>query len=71
VAGVVVVLFVTQSKIVPADLLATGGSRLHVCRSEAYLRDLLADPGVREAAGVPDIFAMVANTKKWASASRT
>jgi hypothetical protein len=66
-SGVDVVLFVTETKAVPADLDASGGATLHVCRSEAELRQLLDDQLARQAVGLPDTFAIVANTAKWRS----
>jgi len=66
-AGVDVVLFVKETKAVPAALGAGGGATLHVCRSEVELRQLLDDHGARHAAGLPDAFAIVANTAKWRS----
>lgn len=65
-AGVDVVLFVKETKALP-DLRAPGAAILHVCRSEAELRQLLDVAHVRRSARLPDAFAIVANTAKWRS----
>lgn len=66
-AGVAVVLFVKESKPIPADLAPHGAAPFHVCRSEAELRQLLSAAGARRDVGIPDVFAIVANTAKWRS----
>jgi hypothetical protein len=67
VAGVPTVLFVTEDKAVPGDVVGTPTTTLHVCRSEAELRALLNAATARVAANLPDVFAIVANTAKWRS----
>jgi hypothetical protein len=64
-AGVRVVLFVTETKVLPQDL--DQNPLLIVCRAEADLRSLITDSARRAAVGLPDAFAIVANTKKWRS----
>lgn len=64
-SGIRVVLFVTESKVLPQDL--DQNPLLIVCRAEADLRSLITDPARRATVGLPDAFAIVANTKKWRS----
>lgn len=63
--GLCIVLFVTDTKVLPQDL--DQNQSLIVCRAEADLRRLITDPAARAAAGLPDAFAIVANTAKWRS----
>ena len=65
--GVPSVLFVTGDKAVPPDITSTPTATLHICRGEAELRALLNDAAARTAAGLPDNFAIIANTAKWRS----
>src|SRR5262249_19002960 len=66
-AGVPTVLFITESKAVPGDVVGTPSTTRYVCRSEAELRALLNTAAARAGADLPDVFAIVANTAKWRS----
>jgi hypothetical protein len=66
-AGVPSILFVKEDKAVPGNVTGTPTTTLHVCRSEAELRDLLDSADARTAVNLPDVFAIVANTAKWRS----
>jgi hypothetical protein len=65
-AGVPVVLFVAETKALPLDLDAAPAG-LVIVRAERELRQLLGDPAARATAGLPDAYAIVANTAKWRS----